>query len=299
MRGLLKERTIRSVMRNCVSDRGISYIDDGAGPPIMLLHAFGLDRSMWDAQRDFLVRGGFRTFVPDMRGFGESPPPPDDYSFAVSVADALDVLDHAGVTSAVIVGLSMGAAIAVDLVTTAPSRVAGLLLADNSLPDGKERGSTAAARIRDIGTERLADFYEPILFAANYRRGHADAIDVWRRRLAALDAEALATIVLPYHARRDPSGLLGEIAVPTAIVYGAEDAAITGSRRNDYLAIPGSSRWIIDDAGHCSNLEQPERFNEIVADLLATIPGWEPQNRRVETSSVPVGTNRERSHAHE
>ena len=74
-------------------------------------------------------------------------------------------------------------------------------------------------------------------------------------------------MVLAYHDRPNPSPYLADIAVPAMIVFGEEDAAIPEERRADYGSIPGVEMRRIPDAGHMSNLEQPEAFNAYLADL--------------------------------
>lgn len=269
----MEERSIRSVKRNCVSTNGIAYVDTGTGPAVLLIHAFGLDADMWEPQVEPLVSAGYRALVPDLRGFGSSPPPPSDYTFATTVSDMLDVLDAAGVERAVAAGVSMGSATVIALAIESPSRVAGLLLADNSRPDGPRRGRDAADRIRRLGLDGLADVYEPVLFGEAFRVGQPGLIDRWRRKLVARNEDDLATIVEPYHGRPDPGPFLGAVSVPAVVVFGEEDAAIPEARRSDYLAIPGVTEHRIADAGHVSNLERPDEFNRILLDLVARACG--------------------------
>ena len=257
-----------SVKRNYVSDRGIAYRDVGSGHAVLLIHAFGFDATMWEPQIEFLSARGYRVLAHDHRGFGDSPGPAPDHSFQHTIADAVSVLDHAGVASAVAAGVSMGAATSVGLAISHPERVRGLVIADNSRPDGPERGAAAAKRIRALGLAGLADVYEPILFSDRFRRSNPDFISAWRGRLTALDPEDLATIVEPYHGRPDPEPALESIRVPTAIVFGGDDAAIPEHRRTDYQAIHSATHFVIDAAGHMSSLEKPARFNEILLHVM-------------------------------
>lgn len=259
---------MRSVKRNYVSDRGIAYCAEGSGPCVLLIHAFGFDATMWTPQISFLVDRGYRVLAHDHRGFGLSPKPATNHSFESSVADAVSVLDHAGVGSAVVAGVSMGSATAVAMAISRPARVAGLLLADNSRPDGPERGAAAADRIRDLGMVRLADLYEPILFGESFRRRHPGYVSAWRERLIALDADDLAAVVAPYHGRPDPGPHLERVDVPTAIVFGSEDAAVADDRRQDYMTIPSAKQFLIDGAGHMSSLERPAEFNRILLNVI-------------------------------
>jgi 3-oxoadipate enol-lactonase len=185
----------------------------------------------------------------------------------------IGVLDDACVENAVVAGLSMGAAVSVALALDHPDRVVGLFIADNSRPDGHDRATAAAERIIRLGMDGLADVYEPILFGEAYRSTHPDDIEEWRQQLAGRDAEDLATIVMAYHDRPDPGPRLSEIRAPGVLVFGEDDAAIPEDRRGDYRPIPHLSEHRIRGAGHISNLEAPDVFNELLLALAETVFG--------------------------
>lgn len=255
--------------RNCVSTRGIAYEDVGDGPAVLLIHAFGFDADMWEPQVAHMRSSGYRVITPDLRGFGASPGPTDLHTFDETVADVVGVMDDAGVERTVVGGVSMGAATSAALTIQHPERVVGLLIADNSRPDGLDRAIAARNRILMLGMEGLADVYEPILFGDSYRERAPEAIDHWRRKLVARDPQELATVVRFYHDRPDPYTGLAGISVPTMLVFGEDDAAIPPARRNDYASIPGARISTIPDSGHMSNMEQPDIFNSLLADLAA------------------------------
>ena len=263
---------MRSVKRNCVSSRGIAYKDVGEGPCVLLVHAFGFDADMWEPQVEHMTSAGYRIIAPDVRGFGESPGPSEDHTFQETVDDVAGVLEDADVDHAVVGGLSMGAAVAVALTVAYPNRVDGLLIADNSLPDGFERATAASERILTIGLNALSEVYEPILFGQAYRSSHENAIAGWRDRLIARDQRQLATLVLAYHNRPSPAEDLMSISMPTTIVFGEEDAAIPEPRRNDYVGIPGALHERIPGAGHMSNVERPDEFNAVLLALARRVP---------------------------
>ena len=121
------------------------YEDDGAGIPVLFLHGMGLDARMWDDQVTALA-GEARLIRPDLRGFGRSP---RDSSTAYShVADLLALLDHLGLDQVVLVGLSMGGMIGLEVVLAAPDRVRSLVLLDSVIDESR---STPTPR-RSSGT---------------------------------------------------------------------------------------------------------------------------------------------------
>jgi pimeloyl-ACP methyl ester carboxylesterase len=243
---------------------------------VLLVHAFGFDADMWEPQVEALIEQGYRALAPDLRGFGASVSPPPTFDFSTLVDDMAGVLDAAGAGHAVVAGVSMGAATAVGLAIGHPDLVDGLLLADNARPDGQERGAAAAERILNLGMEGLADVYEPILFGERFRAEHGDMVRRWRSKLVRRDPAELATIVGPYHDRPDPADHLTDVRVPTVVVFGEEDAAVPEHRRGDYLRIPDVVVRRIPEAGHISNLEAPEAFNEILFALLDRVASGVP-----------------------
>src|SRR5580704_4355965 len=106
----------------------LAYEVTGAGAPVLLVHGFGLDMRMWDPQVEHLA-GRFRVVRYDCRGFGASGPfdPAIGYTHA---GDLLALLDHLGIGSAVLAGLSFGGRVVMQAALAAPERVAGVILLD-------------------------------------------------------------------------------------------------------------------------------------------------------------------------
>lgn len=110
---------------------GTLYYDvRGSGPPVVLLHAGGMDLTMWDPQIGTLART-FRIIRYDARGHGRSTAPRGPSS---TVEDLRLLLDHLGVERAHLVGISMGAGVALNFSTTHPERVRTLVLVSTSGP---------------------------------------------------------------------------------------------------------------------------------------------------------------------
>src|SRR6476620_2626912 len=97
-----------------ISTGNLAYIDRGAGQPVLLVHGFPLDHTMWGAQIEALSKHS-RVIAPDLRGFGESPLGPVDLAhgitmerYADDLAELLDELNLGTDQPIVFVGLSMG-----------------------------------------------------------------------------------------------------------------------------------------------------------------------------------------------
>jgi pimeloyl-ACP methyl ester carboxylesterase len=127
--------------RVTVGGRSVRYLENGAGWPVVLVHAFPLNAEMWRPQLRH-VPAGFRFIAPDLRRFGESGGDPGDLptmdDYAADIAGLLDALE---IERAVIGGLSMGGYVTFALFRAAPERFAGMVLADT-----RSQADTPAAR---------------------------------------------------------------------------------------------------------------------------------------------------------
>ncbi len=240
----------------------IYYEEHGSGPAVMLSHAYGASSRMWSAQAEAL-KPYFRVVTWDMRGHGQSgsPPASDAYTEEATREDLRAILDHLGVESVVLGGLSLGGYMSLSSYFSQPARVEALMLFDTGPgfrdPAARERWNGAAF-------ERAKALEE---------RG-LEAIGEQDNRLARhVSAQGLAHAARGMLAKYDTRVIesLEEVAVPTLILVGENDAPLLGAA--DYLAarIRNSKKVTIPAAGHHSNLDQPEAFNEAVLAFLSTL----------------------------
>src|SRR5262245_52074341 len=119
----------------------LAVLDEGDGPPVLLLHGFPDSSRLWRNQVPALVRAGYRAIAPDLRGFGESdrPEAAEDYAIARSVADVLAILDALEVPRANVVGHDWGAALAWLVAAFAPDRVERLVVLSVGHPNVRDR----------------------------------------------------------------------------------------------------------------------------------------------------------------
>lgn len=242
---------------------------NGRRTGIVLLHAFPLNARMWEAQLDSL--GDYLTLAPDFPGFGSRPPGPEELDgFADIVRDALDGAD---IDRAVLVGLSMGGYVAFRFADRWPERVAGLVLADTRAgPDsdeGRLKRTALAERARSQGTEWLADEMITGLLGATTRDDRPGVVELVRGMIDEADAEGVARALLAMRDRPDSFPMLDQLAVPSLVIVGEEDT-LTGVEEAEAIQgeIPSADLVAIPGAGHLSNLENPEAFNEALSRFL-------------------------------
>lgn len=252
------------------------------GDPVVFLHGFPGSSHSWRLVTP-LVPPGRRLVVVDLMGCGRSdgtqPGTTPVLTLSTHVALVRQLLDELSITSAALVGHGLGGAIAQAIAVTHRERVSALALVSSPAFEAWPRRLARLARVVSplagtLGAPLLASFVH-----GSALRGFADR-DAGRRSLdqtlraypARLGAHALArqlsTLRDPQIA--DVGRRLGEIAVPTAVIWGALDPflpASVGARLRD--AIPGATLDIIPDAKHFVPEDAPERCAQLLAALLA------------------------------
>jgi pimeloyl-ACP methyl ester carboxylesterase len=251
----------------------------GSGLPLVLLHAFPLDHSMWAFQEPLAEQ--VRLVVPDLRGFGGSDEavPESIAALADDVVALLDAVHVAG--PAVICGISMGGYVAQHVAARHPDRVAAVILVATKLEadsaEARAGRTDLAAKVGRLGLGILADAMIPRLLAdsAEARRapGRADVESLLRRTILAQRVETVQTALAALGARPDMTEPLRQLRAPALLVAGAEDAITPPECLQAAEAIiPRAKLLIVPAAGHMVPLEQPAVFNAAVLEFLRELP---------------------------
>jgi pimeloyl-ACP methyl ester carboxylesterase len=245
-------------------------------PTLVLIHAFPLHGGMWEPQRHALD-GAIDIYAPDLPGFGTAPGL-DDQIFTMRLAARFvqRELESRGISRCIIAGLSMGGYIAFECWKLFPEMIAGLLLADT-----RATADTAEGRMgRFAGMDRISSgdfsgFAEDLLkklVAPSTHESRPELMDAIRKTMHSSPPESAVSALLGLAGRADSTPLLPTINVPTALVFGAEDAITPLSDGQSMLSqIPGATLTEIPGAGHLSNLERPEEFNAALRELIERV----------------------------
>jgi pimeloyl-ACP methyl ester carboxylesterase len=250
-----------------------AYIDAGEGPVVLLLHGFPFDKSMWTDQIEALTAGGFRAVVPDLSGLGETKAVGEISTMDDMARDAAALLDLLEVNQAVVCGLSMGGYVAFEFAHLFPSRVRGLVLAGTRAQADNEQ--ERAGREQQVQTMLRAGMVPisiatlPKLLAPKTLAEKPEVVKRVRKMITQSDPKGASAAQRGMAARRDYTGDLSQIKVPTLIIVGREDPIRPVSDAEFiHKRIANSRLEIIEDAAHMTNLEQPEVFNDAVASFL-------------------------------
>ncbi len=262
----------------------MAYEDTGgSGTPLLLIHGFPLDRTLWSAQTRALADVA-RVIAPDLRGFGESALPTlaAERQGATTVTldtyaeDLRALLDALGVKNAVVGGLSMGGYIAFAFYRAYAHRVRALILADTRAqpdsPEGKQGRDKSIAAVREKGASAVADTMMPKMLTPKTQETNAAMTNTVRALMLRQPVEGILAALAALRDRPDSTPTLAQIAVPTQIIVGADDT-LTPPQDSEMLrdAIRGARLAVIPGAAHLSNVEQADTFNHIVREFLKTV----------------------------
>ena len=244
----------------------ISYEDGGRGPAILLSHGYSATGRMWAPQRPAL-EPHYRVVSWDMRGHGEteSPADPTQYSEALTVGDMRGLLQHLGIERAVIGGLSLGGTMSLAFYRRHPEMVRALVICDSG-PGFRKDDARAAwnkrahERAADLETRGLAALTSSSREMQEAMRHHRSAQGLAHAARGMLSQEGSALM-----------DLLPEIRVPTLIVLGDKDTPFIAPCEYMAKKIPGARLEVIADAGHSSNLDQPQQFNTVLLEFLRSL----------------------------
>lgn len=274
--------------------------ETGTGTPIVFVHEFGDDHRSWEPQvRYFSRRHRCITFA--ARGFPPSDVPPDleAYSQAQAVTDIVAVMDHYKVERAHVVGCSMGGFAALHLGLDHPQRALSLLAAGTGYGAEKEHeqyfrdvSRQVAENFETLGSERFAETYGSGASRVQYQGKDPRGWREFVNRLGQHSSVGAANTMRGVQAQRPSLYELEDrfraMTVPTLIVAGDEDDHCLQPGIFLKRTIPACGLLVIPKTGHAANLEEPDLFNRILAEFIATVEAgrWTPRDPRARPDQI-------------
>ncbi|GAA4534472.1 alpha/beta fold hydrolase [Amycolatopsis samaneae] len=253
----------------------LSYEVQGDGHPVVFLHAGGLASGQWDAEfARFSAR--HKVIRYDARGHGDSSDavPAQPYTHAYDLRELLDALE---IVRATLVGCSLGSRTAIDFALTHPERVEALVLTSPGIsgmtqhdPFTLALAEKIKAAIREGAGELVVEYLLQMLVDGPHRKPEQvdPAVRARCRDLfVATGTKHPGTQPVSYELNAIPR--VHEITAPTLVVSGELDTLdILGVA--DHLAhhAVNARKAVVPEAAHMLNLDQPERFAELLADFL-------------------------------
>ncbi|HSK64043.1 MAG TPA: alpha/beta fold hydrolase [Pyrinomonadaceae bacterium] len=255
-----------------VGDIQLAYTDTGLGQPVVLLHGYPFNRSLWNEQVNALSNS-FRVITPDLRGLGESDAAQGPATMNRMAQDVAALLDHLEISRAVIGGLSMGGYVVLAFYKQFPARVRSLILADTraqaDTEEGKQTRFQQAEKARAEGMAGIADSMLPKLLTPETVSKRPDVVKRVRDMMLKTKPEGAAGALLGMAEREDQTSLLSQVSCPTLILVGREDPITpVADSEKMHSEIAGSRLVVIENAAHVSNLERTDQFNEELMRFL-------------------------------
>jgi len=240
-----------------------------SGPPLVLIHGFGLNRSIWSEMASAYLPAA-RVILPDVRGHGESDAPAGVYSMDLLAADLAGLLDQLDVEKTVVCGHSMGGYISLAFAARYPNRLAGLGLiasrADADSPEKRAGRYRLAEDVLERGAGVLADSLAPRL-----SRDPA-VVKLAREQIMQTKPRGIIGAALGMAERPDRTAFLTGLDLPTLIAAGEEDQIVPfadaqkmaeGLRQGTFRGLPA--------AGHMPMVEQPEALGRVLSAFVQQV----------------------------
>ena len=245
---------------------------DESAPWLLCLHSLATDAAVWEAQLPTL-EAAFHVVRPDFRGHGQTPPTPSPYSLDVLVADTVGVIDALGIERTRVLGLSIGAMVAMGLALDMPDRVECAVVADARADAPAPYVQMWDNLIATAEAEGLEPFVNGSLarwFSQSFIDSGAPVIQQVRNRAlqTALDGLigcARAVQGVAYLPRLD------KISVPMLFVVGSEDPVASPAIMRDMASrVQGADLVELPGVGHLSPVEASDAFTNAVMPFLQT-----------------------------
>ena len=246
----------------------INFLDQGDGHPVLLIHAFPLNHTMWQPQAAHLSQR-FRVIAPDVCGFGESLPAAP-WTIMQMCEDLKEFVDVLELENYVIAGLSMGGYIAIPFTFWFPDKVRQLVLADTRAradTDAEKQARTEMmAELARQGNRTLPKLMLPRLLRPD---PSAEAVEFVTSIITENDPSAAMYALMAMRDRPDSTMALERINCPALVLAGELDS-VTRVEECSAMAetIPNAMFVQIPRAGHLSSVENPKAFNQALDEFL-------------------------------
>jgi 3-oxoadipate enol-lactonase len=264
------EKKIRISTKNQV----VSYIDEGliTAPSVILIHGFPLKKEMWNKQITALMEN-YRVVAYDIRGFGNSDAGDEIFSIELFVADLISLMDALMIEKTALCGFSLGGYIALNAIVNFPNRFNSLVLCDTNCTEdnieAKGKRMMAIENIMENGLELYAEESVKKLFAPVSFLKNIEEIALVKEMIIKTFNQSIYKTLHALAERTETCINLPQIKVPVLILVGKQDVITPPDvAKSMHTLIRDSIIHIIDNAGHLSNLENPEIFNKQLIKFL-------------------------------
>ena len=260
--------------QNFVTKLSYSTSGNSTHPALVFLHAFPLNQKQWQLQIEHFSQSYFCVAL-DLPGFGEAELATNSpFSFEAYVDYVEQVLNSLNVQPATWIGLSMGGYVALRALERFPTLARAVVLCDTkAASDGNEAKLKRWDGIQAVGKniDAFIEAQAKVLMGTK-AQANPKILETFKNLVKANSVDSIQRGLLALATRTDTTESLTKINIPTLIIVGGDDK-VTPIADAEVLnkAIRGSQLAVIQGAGHLSNLEAPEEFNEVLGNFLSKL----------------------------
>jgi pimeloyl-ACP methyl ester carboxylesterase len=256
-----------------VRDLDMALVDEGSGLPLLLVHGFPLDHSMWKYQINEFSKH-CRVIAPDLRGFGQTAATAGTVTMEQMADDLNALLDALGIGDRILFcGLSMGGYVGWQFARKYGDRIVALVACDTrAIADTPEQAASRrqlADRVLREGPTPVADAMLPKLFAGETRERRPDLVEATKEVILRNRPEGIAAALRGLAERPDVTEMLPKLDIASLVIVGEHDA-ISSPEEMEGIAesMPNAAWVVVPHAGHLSPLENPDVFNEALRQYI-------------------------------
>lgn len=254
----------------------IHYSLEGEGLPVVLLHGFGEDSSVFENQFSFL-KDHCKLIVPDLPGSGKSGILLDGEISMNAYAECVyELLQQENITGCILLGHSMGGYITLAFAKKYPKDLLGFgLLNSTAFADTEEKKETRRKGIDFIKKNGGYQFLKtsiPNLFAAQFKEQQPQIVEALIEKGKAFSNEALIQYYEAMIKREDTTQVLKQSEMPVLFILGTEDVAAPLNDVLQQVSLPDKAHvHILKEVGHMGMLEQPDIVNKHILNFISAI----------------------------
>ena len=262
--------------RISVNGHELHVFDRGEGSPILFVHGFPLNHTVWQGQLDEFATIN-RVIAPDLRGFGNSGVTEGTVTMEQFADDLNLLLDALNIIEPITYcGLSMGGYIGWQFVRKYPDRLKALILCDTKAaadtPEGVKTRKNMARKVLLFGLKSAVRTMLPTLVSEKTNAERQDVLEKLREMIMSTKRKSIAAALRGMSERPDSTELLAKINVPTLAIVGSEDSLIPPAEMRQMAETIPDARFVeISDAGHLAPMEEPQTVNAAMGRFLEAV----------------------------
>jgi pimeloyl-ACP methyl ester carboxylesterase len=266
-----------------VEDQKVQYRVLGNGKPVVLIHGFAEDGSVWDALIPVLS-SSYKIIIPDLPGSGASdeyrleniPPSIEFLADCINMITKAEVVKTAENNEPIIIGHSMGGYIGLAYAAKYPSRCKGLVLVHSTAyADSPERIELRKKSMNFVEKHGVAAFLKntvPSFFSAFFSEKYPEKVELHISRYSRMSGETLSWYYEAMIRRPEHIDVLTSASIPFGFIAGMEDKLIPPDQITKQAALPNVSFYeVLTHSGHMGMIEQPEELSFFIRKFLQQI----------------------------